>query len=153
MNALLPQALPGALSFLIESERGFNLLFLTRFLHASRYQLRSKTLWPALEDFALPRPLQRKNGGGSPAVLFLFFCSRSAQELKHALLRLVGERQRGHGDRLAGRQRLAVGRFLVGIGQRQVRRTGLQHVDQVLVEVLTDLHDREVRTERRSFRA
>src|SRR5205085_1790747 len=51
-----------------------------------------------------------------------------------------------------GRQRLAVGRFLVGVGQRQVRRTGLQHVDQVLGEVLTDLHDREVRTQGGSFR-
>src|SRR5262249_50398606 len=76
----------------------------------------------------------------------------SAQELQHARLRLVGERQRGDRDRLAGRQRLAVGRFLVGVGQRQVRRTGLQNVDQVLVEVLTDLHDREVRTERRGLR-
>src|SRR6266478_964158 len=63
---------------------------------------------------------------------------KSAQELEHALLRLVGERQRGHRDRLAGRQRLAVGRFLVGIGQRQVGRTGLQHVDQVLVEELAE---------------
>src|SRR5450755_5139099 len=79
--------------------------------------------------------------------------SKSAQQLKHALLRLVGERQRGYRDRLAGRQRLAVGRFLVGIGQRQVGRAGLQHVDQVLGEVLTDLHDRQVRTQCRSFRA
>src|SRR5262249_26803572 len=76
----------------------------------------------------------------------------SAQELQHARLRLVGQRQRRDRDRLAGRQRLAVGRFLVGVGQRQVRRTGLQNVDQVLVEVLTDLHDREVRTQRRGFR-
>ena len=72
---------------------------------------------------------------------------RSAQELKHALLGLVGERERGDRDRLAGRQRLAVGRFLVGVGQGQVGRTGLQHVDQVLVEVLTDLHDGQVRTQ------
>src|SRR5262249_21502268 len=77
----------------------------------------------------------------------------SAQELQHARLRLVGQRQRRDRDRLAGRQRLAVGRFLVGVGQRQVRGAGLQNVDQVLVEVLTDLHDREIRTQRGGFRA
>src|SRR5215813_12968438 len=78
--------------------------------------------------------------------------SNSTEQLQHARLRLVGQRQRRDRDRLTGRQRLAVGGQLVGIGQRQVRRTGLQNVDQVLVEVLTDLHDREVRTERRGFR-
>src|SRR6202035_4767988 len=77
---------------------------------------------------------------------------RSAQELQNALLRLVGERQRGRRNRLAGRQRLAVGRFLVGVGQRQSGRTGLQHVDQVLVEVLADLHDRQVGAEGRGLR-
>src|SRR5712664_1777884 len=77
---------------------------------------------------------------------------KSAQELQNALLRLVGERERGDRDRLAGRQRLAVGRLLVGVGQGQVGRPGLQHVDQVLREVLTDLHDREVGTERRGLR-
>src|SRR5947207_13441377 len=35
--------------------------------------------------------------------------TESAQELEHALLRRVGERQRGDRDRLAGRQRVAVG--------------------------------------------
>src|SRR5581483_12397887 len=30
---------------------------------------------------------------------------------------------------------------------------GLQHVDQILAEVLANLHDREVRAERRGFRA
>src|SRR5207342_548061 len=95
----------------------------------------------------------KKTTGQSPAVLV---CRRfrlgSAQELKNVLLRLVGERQRGGRDRLAGRQRLAVGRFLVGVGQRQVGRTGLQHVDQVLVEVLADLHDRQVGAEGRGLR-
>src|SRR5580698_2471603 len=76
-----------------------------------------------------------------------------AQQLQHALLRLVGERQRGHRDRLAGRQRLAVGRFLVGIGQRQIRSAGLQHVDQALGKILADFDDREIRTEGRGFRA
>src|ERR1700738_3832287 len=93
-----------------------------------------------------------ENGGGPPAVSFSVldrFWSGSAQQLQHALLRLVGERQRGHRDRLARRQRLAVGRFLVGIGQRQIGGAGLQHVDQVLVEVLTELHDRQVRTQGR----
>ena len=60
--------------------------------------------------------------------------------------------QRGGRDRLAGRQRLAVGRFLVEVGERQVGRTGLQHVDDVLVEVLADLHDRQVGAEGRSLR-
>jgi len=46
-------------------------------------------------------------------------------------------------------KRLAVRRFLVGVGQRQVGRAGLQHVDQVLREVLADLHDRQVRTQGR----
>jgi hypothetical protein len=78
---------------------------------------------------------------------------KSAQQLKHALLGLVGQRQRGDRDRLAGRQRLAVGRFLVGIGQRQIGRSGLQHVDQVLREVLAELHDRQVRTQGRRFGA
>src|SRR6185436_19116106 len=42
--------------------------------------------------------------------------------------------------------------FLVGVGQRQVGGAGLQHVDQVLGEVLTNLHNRQVRAEGRSFR-
>src|SRR4029077_14836375 len=97
---------------------------------------------------------RKENGGGGPAVSVVFELSfGSAQELKHALLRLVGKRERGDRDRLAGGQRLAVRRFLIGVGQRQVRRTGLQHVDQVLREVLTDLHDREVRTQGGGLRA
>src|SRR6202035_6017372 len=74
---------------------------------------------------------------------------KSAQELQHALLRGIGERQRGYRDRLASRQRLAVGRFLVGVGQRQGGRTSLQHVDQLLRKVLADLHDRQVGAEGR----
>src|SRR6185312_10006644 len=100
-------------------------------------------------------PNAKTAGLPPPFAVRIFAVSRaiSAQQLQDAGLRLVGERERGDRDRLAGRQRLAVGRFLVGVGQRQVRRTRLQHVDQVLVEVLTDLHDREVRTERGSLRA
>src|SRR5579862_4914004 len=95
----------------------------------------------------------KKNGGAkAPPSLVAKVRQRSAQELQNALLRLVGERQRRGRNRLAGRQRLAVGRFLVGIGQRQVGRAGLQHVDQVLVEVLTDLHDRQVGAKRRRLR-
>src|SRR6478672_4526821 len=91
---------------------------------------------------------QKENGGaGAPPSSFAEVLPVSAQELKNALLRLVGERQRRSRNRLAGRQRLAVGRFLVGVGERQRGRTGLQHVDQVLVEVLTDLHDRQVGAE------
>src|SRR6266446_4497713 len=88
----------------------------------------------------------------APPFCLSFLPVRSAQQLQHARLRLVGKRQRGDRDRLAGRQRLAVGRFLVGIGKCQVGRTGLQHVDQVLREVLADLHDRQVRTESRGLR-
>src|SRR6476660_1560536 len=97
-----------------------------------------------IKKTAGPKPRRRDGSSSSP---------KSAQELQNALVRLVGERERGDRDRLAGRQRLAVGRFLVGIGQGQVGRPGLQHVDQVLREVLTDLHDREVGTEGRSLRA
>src|SRR6185437_6005695 len=96
---------------------------------------------------------QRKTAGLPPPFRYYVSSPVLTEQLQHALLRLVGERQRGHRDRLAGRQRLAVGRFLVGVGQRQVRGAGLQHVDQVLGEVLTDLHDRQVRTEVRGFRA
>ena len=81
----------------------------------------------------------KKTAGFPPPFGFVLLLPGSAQQLQHALLRLVGQRQRGHRDRLPGRQRLAVGRFLVGVGQRQVRCAGLQHVDQVLVEVLADL--------------
>src|SRR5216683_7839562 len=92
---------------------------------------------PALPAAQLTRARQ-ENGGVSPAALVVSWPSKSAQELKHGLLRLVGQCQRRDRDRLAGRQRLAVGRFLVGVGQRQVGRAGLQHVDQVLREVLAD---------------
>src|SRR6185369_874589 len=44
-------------------------------------------------------------------------------------------------------------RLFVRVGQRQVGRAGLQHVDQVLVEVLPNLHDGEVRTQRRRLGA
>src|SRR6267378_1870921 len=96
---------------------------------------------------------ETKKRRGFPRRFSYLLPSKSAQQLKHALLRGVGQRQRGDRDRLAGGQRLAVRRFLVGVGQREVRRTGLQHVDQVLGEVLTDLHDREVRTQGRRFGA
>src|SRR5579864_771777 len=79
--------------------------------------------------------------------------SKSAQELEDALLRLVGERERGYRDRLAGRERLAVGRFLVGVGERQIGRAGLQHVDQALREVLADLDDRQIGAKGGSLRA
>src|SRR3954451_14702900 len=76
-----------------------------------------------------------------------------AQQLKHALLRLVGQRERRDCDRLTGRQRLTVGRFLVSVSQGQVGRTGLQNVDQVFREILADLYDRKVRTQGRRFGA
>src|SRR5437660_7501699 len=96
---------------------------------------------------------QKENGGArAPPSSFAEVVPGSAQQLQDAGLRLVGERQRRDRDRLAGRQRLAVGRFLVGVGQGQVGRTSLQHVDQVLGEVLADLHDRQVGTQGGGFR-
>src|SRR5246127_3826325 len=100
---------------------------------------------------ALLRNSIKKRRGDSPPFYSLLW-STLAEQLQHTRLRLVGQRQRRDRDRLAGRERLAVGRFLVGVRQRQVRGAGLQNVDQVLVEVLTDLHDREVRTEAGSVR-
>ena len=64
-----------------------------------------------IKKTAGPKPRRRDGSSSWP---------KSAQELQNALVRLVGERERGDRDRLAGRQRLAVGRFLVGIGQSQV---------------------------------
>jgi hypothetical protein len=60
---------------------------------------------------------QPKNGGLSPPFGCWLLLSGSAQQLQHALLRLVGEGERGDRDRLADPQRLAVARFLVGVGQ------------------------------------
>src|SRR5579872_2556816 len=98
--------------------------------------------------------LVKKNGGAkAPPFFFSKVRQRSAQELQNVLLRLVGKRERRGRDRLPGRERLAVGRFLVGVGERQVGRAGLQHVDQVLVEVLADLHDRQVGAEGGGLRA
>src|SRR6266516_1682853 len=70
-----------------------------------------------------------EDGGGGliPAAIILSRLWDLAQQLEHALLRLVGKRERGHRDRLAGGQRLAVRRFLVGVGKGEVRRTDLQH--------------------------
>ena len=93
-----------------------------------------------------------KAGGVSPAALIVVFAAELGGPTGAPLLALVGQYRRGHRDRLAARQRRAVRRFLVGVGWRQVRRTGLQHVDQVLREVLTDLHDRQIRTEDQSLR-
>src|SRR5438477_11244436 len=74
------------------------------------------------------RPAQRRgratitdqggSGGVVPAALLAMYRSASAQELQYALLRLVGQRQRGDCDRLAGRQRLAVACLRVGVGWR-----------------------------------
>src|ERR1700687_1158022 len=95
---------------------------------------------------------ETKDGGAEAPPFWFVERPRSAQQLENVLLRLVGKRQRGGRNRLAGRQRLAVGRFLVGVGERQGGRTGLQHIDDVLVEVLADLHDRQVGAEGRGLR-
>src|SRR5439155_16307096 len=99
------------------------------------------------------RGFKEKRRGPAPPIGWLETLLRLLQELEHALLRLVGERERGDRDRLAGRQRLAVGRLLVGVGQGQVGRPGLQHIDDVLREILADLHDGKVGAERRGLGA
>src|SRR6185437_11098854 len=92
-----------------------------------------------------------KKAGRSPP--FVVLCDRCLlEQTENRLLALVGQRQGRDGDRLTSRQRLAVGGFFVGVGEREVRRTGLEHVDQVLGEVLADLDDRQVRTQGRRLR-
>ncbi|WP_211434830.1 hypothetical protein, partial [Bradyrhizobium diazoefficiens] len=53
-------------------------------------------------------PAQKESGGAEapPPDLACDVCRLLAEQLQHALLRLVGQRQRGDRDRLAGRQRL-----------------------------------------------
>src|SRR5207248_5139583 len=64
-------------------------------------------------DGMTSRPADKKTAGPKPRRSGLPKVSAgSAQQLQHALLRRVGKRERGRRDRLAGRQRLAVGRFL-----------------------------------------
>ena len=76
---------------------------------------------PLLSRRRLPDPGHKKTAGPKPRRRDRLNASlKSTQQLENALVRLVGERERGDRDRLAGRQRLAVGRFLVGIGQSQV---------------------------------
>src|SRR4051794_37427130 len=53
-----------------------------------------------------------------------------AEQLEHALLGLVGQRQRGHRDRLAGGEGPAVRPFLVCGGHAPGGRAGLPHLDQ-----------------------
>ena len=78
-----------------------------------------------------------------------WYCLRLLEQAEHSLAGLRGERQGGGRQLLAGLQREQVRAFLVRVGEGEVRRTGLQGVDQGLGEVLTGLHDREVRTEAR----
>src|SRR6185312_14832312 len=92
----------------------------------------------------------KKAGRSPPFVVLLRRCL--LEQTENRLLALVGQRQGRDGNRLTGRQRLAVGGFFVGVGESEVRRTGLQHIDQVLGEVLTDLHDRQVGTQSRRLR-
>src|SRR6202035_1212434 len=96
----------------------------------------------------LPRLPETKKRRGFPR-RFVFVCWRRDQRSSCSTLCcdwLASESADTAIDWRGG-QRRVVRASLVGVGQRQVGRAGLQHVDQVLGEVLTDLHDREVRTE------
>ena len=71
----------------------------------------------------------------------------SAEEPQHSLVGLRGQRQSCRGQRLTSLQGQHVGAFLVGVCQNQTISTGLQCIDAVLGEFLTDLHGVQVRTE------
>ena len=76
-----------------------------------------------------------------------------AEQPQHRLVRLVGERQRGGGELLAGLQGQHVRAFAVGIGDDQTVGAGLQRVDHRVGEGLAILHDRQVRAECRCLAA
>jgi len=107
------------------------------------------------EDGILRKNKKSGETKASAAVIF-FACTfaenqQSAQQLQHALLRtwLAERRGAGYRDRLPGRQRLAVGplpRWRSAEASGWIE-TGLQHIDQLLGEVLADLHDRQVGAE------
>src|ERR1700733_12398557 len=78
----------------------------------------TSSFWPCqpriasdrVEDRTVQYSAESEGGGTCPAALPLslpFSLLGSAQELKYRLLVLVGEGQRGHGNRLASAQRLA----------------------------------------------
>src|SRR5664279_789614 len=87
----------------------------------------------------------QKNGGQKAAVFRRKRRRSLAEQPQHVLVGLRSERQRGGRQLLAGLQRKQVGAFLVGVGEREVVRAGLQRVDRRLGEVLADLHDRQAR--------
>src|SRR4030088_3366127 len=73
------------------------------------------------------------------------------EQLEHRLLSLVRDRQGRDRQLLASLQGEQVGAFLVLVGQHELVGAGLQGVDQVLGEVLTDLNRRGVGAERFSL--
>src|SRR6476661_7153425 len=75
-----------------------------------------------------------------------------SEQAQDALVRLVGERQRGLRELLARLQREEGGGFLVLVGVDEVVGAGAERVDHGLGEVLTGLHDGEVRAESRRNR-
>ena len=76
-----------------------------------------------------------------------------SEDLQDRLVGLGRERQRGGGQLLARLQGKEVGALLVGVGDHEVVRTGLQRADEVVGEVLARLHRGQVRTEGRSLAA
>src|SRR5690606_6186564 len=78
--------------------------------------------------------------------------NRLTDQLEDRLIGLRSQRERGARQRLAGLQSQQVGGFFVHVGQRQIGGASLQRVDHVLGEVLTVLHDRQVRAEGRRLR-
>jgi hypothetical protein len=76
-----------------------------------------------------------------------------AKEPQHGLIGLAGERERGLRQLLAGLEREHVGGFLVGIGEGQIGRAGLEGIDHLLGEVFAILHHREGRAQIGRLRA
>src|SRR5581483_586273 len=90
--------------------------------------------------------LKKKTAGFDPRRILGYFRSALSEQPENLLVRLVGQRQCDRGNLLTGLQRRQVRSFLVRVGQRQVIRTDLQRVDDVLGEILTSLNDRQACT-------
>src|SRR3954447_299250 len=90
--------------------------------------------FPSAESTA--RNVRKENGGAqAPPSRLDLACRGLTEEAEHCLVGLSRQRQRCRRQRLAGLQGEQVGAFLVGIGEDEVVRTGLQGVDHRLREV------------------
>src|SRR5665647_1599599 len=94
----------------------------------------------------------QKNSGPKAAVFRRKYRRSLAEQPQHVLVGLRSERQRGGRQLLAGLQRKQVGAFLVGVGEREGGRTGLQRIDRRLGEFLADLHGRQTGAQRLRLR-